>query len=407
MNKTFSVGDICQVRIEKLIYGGNGLARVNERVVFVPNAAPEDLVEIRITEIERNFLRAEIVEIVEPSPTRRKPPCQYAEKCGGCQLQQIDYKTQLAVKADFIRDALSRIAHINWPSPIEVKHSQEFGYRSRAQFKIDRNSSPLQIGFYKADSHEVCDVDSCPILTPNLNNALQTLRSNQEEIATSKIPYSKIEVASGDNSATTKPYLSPFSDRVISQNVGKVRYKYSAGCFFQVNSLLLETLVETVLSGRSGNIAVDLYAGVGLFALHLAGRYKQVLATEVDQEAASWAVENIKSNRLQNIEFSSLSAERWLSQFTHPKRRAKIKINPELVVLDPPRAGASKKVLDSLVEIAPKEIVYVSCEPPTLARDLNHLINNGYRLETITGIDLFPQSYHIETVATLKSSSIF
>jgi 23S rRNA (uracil1939-C5)-methyltransferase len=403
------IGDEYEVSVEKLIYGGDGLARVGERVVFIPGSAPGDRLRVRIDSLEKRFARAEIIDILEPSPLRRAAPCKYFGDCGGCQLQHLEYSAQLGAKAEFIRDSLARIGHIKWPLDIEIKHGPEFAYRSRAQFKIDRAADPLKIGFYRAESQDVCDIEHCPILSPQLNEALAGLRSAQSEIASSKLPYSKIEFASGDIETASYPEVANFKNRPIERSVFGIKYTFDPECFFQVNHLLLETLVETVIGERSGGLAIDLYAGVGLFALQLARRFKRVRATEVSKRAVTWAKTNIRNNELNNIGFSDLSAERFLSLMLPDKRRVKAKRSApirkvdqvDLVVLDPPRAGASGKVLTDLIDIKPAEIVYVSCDPSTLARDLRVLLDAGYNLRSVTGVDLFPQSYHVETVASL------
>jgi 23S rRNA (uracil1939-C5)-methyltransferase len=398
------IGDEIEVSVEKLIYGGAGLARTEERVIFVPGAAPGDRLRVRITSVEKRHLEAEIVAILEPSPSRRAAPCKYFGDCGGCQIQHLDYKAQLSTKAEFIRDSLARIGHIKWPMPIEVKHGPELGYRSRAQFKIDRAAEPLKIGYYRAGSQDVCDVEVCPILSPDLNEALGRLRSARSEIASSDLPYSKIEVVAGENRVAALPAVADLRTEAVERSVLGIKYRYDPECFFQVNHLMLETLVEAVIGERTGKLAIDLYAGVGLFALQLARRYRRVMATEVSKRAASRAGHNIRLNQMENLEFSDLSAERWLStMLPRGKRDKKPKIEGvDLVVLDPPRAGASGKVLAELINLKPAEIVYVSCDPSTLARDLRILIDAGFDLQSVIGVDLFPQSYHIETVASLK-----
>lgn len=394
-----NVGDELEVSVDKLVYGGEGLARANDRVLFIAGAAPGDRLRVRITEVEKRLLRAEIVKITTPSPQRRTPPCHYFGSCGGCQLQHLPYSAQLSAKAEFIRDALARIGHIEWPLAIEVKHADEFGYRSRAQLKIGRGSRPLQIGFYRAGTHEVCDIDACPILAPELNEALAELRNGSTEIANSAVPYTKLELTAGTGGVSSRPAVGRFSTDAVVQHVRGIDYHYDPECFFQVNRLLLETLIDTALDARTGRLAIDLYAGVGLFALQMARRYQKVMATEVSPAASHWGAHNIRVNNIDNVEFSALSAERWLSRYG-------ARLGPvDLLVLDPPRAGASRKVIDEVVKLAPAELVYVSCDPATLARDLRLLIDNGYRLNNVTGVDLFPQTYHIETVAALARAA--
>lgn len=402
-----NVGDCYEIRIDRLIYGGEGIGRIGERVVFVPACALGDLLRVRITSVERRHLRAEIVSLIEPSPQRRTPPCPHFGVCGGCQLQHLNYQAQLTAKVGFIRDTLRRIGHIDYQAEIPILHGAEFNYRSRAQFKIDRAMRPPLVGFYRSATHEVCDIDYCMVLNSELNRALQLVRASEKEILAA--PYTKIEVAAGEDSRVIGTQLRCLSGDYVERSIYGIRYRYSADCFFQVNSGMLETLIDTALLDRSGDTAIDLYAGVGLFSLQLARRFRRVMATEVGLKAFRWAVENIRLNGFENIEYSQLSAERFLERLlpSTKKRRLPARIDsPDLLLLDPPRVGASPKVIESILRLWPKVLVYVSCDPATLARDLKALLQGGYRLESITGVDLFPQSYHIETVSILKAEVI-
>lgn len=394
--QNISLGQECEVTIEKLIYGGQGLARFQGATIFVPLSAIGDKLKVRITNTEKTFFRAEIIEILEPSIDRRKPHCKHFGQCGGCQLQHLDYSVQLIAKAEFIRDSLKRIGHFDWQSTIEIKHDKEFNYRNRTQLKVERATTPFQIGFYKEGSHEVCDIEDCPILAPELNQALTKVRNSQQDIALSEIAYSKIDLIKGDKGVSSNQKIADLTPEAISQKVLDIDYSFDPGCFFQVNQYLLTTLIEMVIGTRKGKIAIDLYAGIGFFALQLAKSYQKVIATEVHQQTSNWAIHNIEANSINNVEFFSFSTEKWLAKFS--RKFGGI----DLIVLDPPRVGIIKKTLLSIAEMRPKEIVYVSCDPSTLARDLRVLADNGYELVSITGIDLFPQTYHIETVAVLK-----
>lgn len=394
-NNNLAIGDEITVSIEKLIYGGEGLARYQGAVIFVPASAPGDQLQVRIISQERSLYRATLIKVLEAGAARRTPPCPYVGSCGGCQLQHLNYEAQLKAKAAFISEALRRVGRIDWPEPVEVQHAAEWAYRSRVQFKLDRSQQPLQIGFYKLGSHEVCDVENCQILLPSLNQALQQLRAAEPTLFDSKVPYSKLDIVAGDeglaaNQAVGLPQVG------VQQKILGINYSFDPNCFFQVNRLMLQNLVETVITGHKGGIALDLYAGVGLFALQLARNYQHVIATEVNAQASYWARQNIKDSGLSNVEYYALSTERWLSQYARKTKGV------ELVVLDPPRVGITRKALTQIVSMNPREIVYVSCDPNTLARDLRILLDSGYKLVSVTGLDLFPQTYHIETVAKLQ-----
>ncbi|HST21055.1 MAG TPA: class I SAM-dependent RNA methyltransferase [Blastocatellia bacterium] len=395
---SLEIGDVVEVATERLAYGGDVVARHNGLAIFIAFAAPGERLRVRIVERRKNFARAVIEEILEPSPARRAAPCQYFGDCGGCQLQHITYEAQLEAKAGFVRDALKRVGKIEWPQKIEVRHAAEFGYRSRAQIKIERfnpqNSSGRRVGFNRIGSHSICDVSSCPVLVPELEANLPTLRSFVTQSKQSeRNDFTDVEMVAGENAIAFEPSLAGLPGGDLERRVRGAVYSFSPSTFFQVNSMLLETLIDEALAEYSGAVAIDLYAGVGLFTIQLARRFGNVIGVEAGNQAARFARENISANNLMNVEFYNARVERWLDDFVAP--------SPDLILLDPPRAGAAEAVA-RIAELKPLHISYVSCDPTTLARDLRKLLDSGFELERVTAIDLFPQTYHIETVALLK-----
>jgi 23S rRNA (uracil1939-C5)-methyltransferase len=418
------INDQLTVTIEKLIYGGEGLARVAQTTIFVAGAAIGDQLLVRLIEQQKNFWRAAIVTILQPSPDRRVAPCPYNSTCGGCQWQHLTYSAQLTAKALILQDSLRRLGHIDWPL-VPVTHAAEFGYRNRAQLKLA--ALPRQVGFYQPHSHTICDVAECLLLTPALNRALTTIRNADWEFPTTA--YSNLDIASGNSQASdlvaAGRKIGPFSPTTIEQTIDDITYRYQPGIFFQVNQLLLPQLVQAVVGsnqqagvesnpsnpsnhsdqqqahqhGQSDHLAVDLYAGVGLFSLPLARRYRRVLAAEVNKPAVDWAHINMRRNKITNIDFQALSTERWLATIGQTLQRQATTI--DLLVLDPPRAGVARSALTQIAALQPRQIVYVSCDPTTLARDLRLLIDHGFKLSQLQAFDLFPQTYHVETVATL------
>jgi 23S rRNA (uracil1939-C5)-methyltransferase len=386
---SLKVGDIVEVTAERLAYGGDAVARYNGLAVFIPLAAPGERLRVQIVERKKNFARAVIERVLKPSPARREPPCRYFGDCGGCQLQHLSYQAQLEAKLGFVRDALERIGHIDWPHEIRIQHAAEFGYRGRAQVKIDKDRR--RIGFNRTASNAVCDVASCPILVPELNEALQSLRA-----AGSETEVAQIEMAAGDEAVSFEPALAALPSGAAKRTVRGVVYSFSASTFFQANPSLLGDLIDEAIGEESGEFAIDLYAGVGLFTIQLARRFKRVIGVESDREAGEFALENLSVNRITNVEFHTGNAEAWLKSSVEKPTRS-----PDLLLLDPPRSGAAEAVrlLDAL---APLRVTYVSCDPATLARDLRSLIDSGYELSKITAFDLFPQTYHVETVAALE-----
>lgn len=392
-----NVGDIIEVTTDRLAFGGEAVARHDGLAIFVPLAVPGERLQVRITERKKNYARAAIENVIESSPDRRDPPCRYFGDCGGCQLQHMSYEMQLASKVRFVRDALERIARIDWPDEIPIRHGPPFGYRARAQIRIDQRTG--RVGFNRTASHSICDVVSCPILIPELDAALSLLRA---AVAGAKVNdrvvggLRQIDVAAGETGVSFEPALSNLASVPLRQTASGAVYGFDPSTFFQSNPALLDVLIEEAVGGLSGEFAIDLYAGVGLFTIQLARRFKRVIGVEADPRTAKHAIANIAANSAANIEFRTSPADSWLKGF-----KASASQSPDLLVLDPPRTGAAQAI-PSIIELSPRSIAYVSCDPATLARDLRALVDGGYTISRVTAIDLFPQTYHVETVALLN-----
>ncbi|MEW6128402.1 MAG: class I SAM-dependent RNA methyltransferase [Acidobacteriota bacterium] len=391
-----SPGDILEVTTERLTYGGEAIARYQGLAIFIPFAAPQERLLIQITEKKKNYARARIKKVLSPSPARIEPFCQYFGRCGGCQFQHVDYQTQLNEKVGFIRDALKRIGGINWQKEIPIRSAKEYGYRLRAQIKVDYDDNDhLVIGFHQANSHQLCDIESCPVLLPQLNDLLARTRSalkGQSEILTSEV-----DLATDGLKARTEPQFFDFHTDDLEIEIGETKYRFSPSVFFQGNFLLLEEFVNAVTQSESGDFALDLYSGVGLFSLPLAQKFKTVVGVESNLDAYDYAAQNALLNHRTNVNFYNQKANDWLDGFFDKGNLP----TPDLVVLDPPRAGAID-CLDQLIRLNAPKITYVSCDPTTLARDLKSLLSNHYQLEQIVALDLFPQTFHIETIAFLE-----
>ena len=396
VNTALSIGDIVEVTTERLAYGGDAVARHDGLAVFIPLAAAGERLRVRITERKKNFARAAIDQVLEPSPSRREPPCQYFGECGGCQLQHLTYAAQLESKTGFVRDALERIGRIDWPHEIKIRSAAEFGYRGRAQLRIDRKTG--RVGFNRAASNAVCDVTSCPILAPELDEALRSLRevvSAAFETDLSSSRFSHVDIAAGESGVSFEPSIEGLPGGALRRVVQTAVYTFTPSTFFQANREMLENLIGEAIGQDSGELAIDLYAGVGLFTIQMARRFARVIGVEADARTAQLALDNMTANGLTNVEFHSSSVEPWVKSFAQSKTE-----RPDLVLLDPPRTGAAEAVAH-IAALKPARISYVSCDPATLARDLRTLIDNGYQLSQVTAIDMFPQTYHIETVAAL------
>ena len=395
-----SVGDFIEVTTERLAYGGEAVARYDGLAVFIPFAAPKEKLIVRVTELKKNFARAAIERVVEPSSVRREPPCRYFANCGGCQLQHLSYEAQLESKVGFVRDALKRIGSIDWPHEINIRNGAEFGYRSRAQVTIDWQAHV--VGFNRAYSNTVCDVESCPILAPELDHALSSLRAavaGADGSAPHSLRLSQIEMAAGESSVALEPPLAGLPEGPLRLTAHDAVYGFGASTFFQSNARLLDDLIEEAVdncSSGSEDLALDLYAGVGLFTIQMARRFNRVIGVESDTRTAKFALQNIAANELTNVEFHTGSVVDWLKRYLDAEQ-----VRPDLVLLDPPRNGAAESIA-LIAQLKARRITYVSCDPTTLARDLRLLLDSGYELTRITAIDLFPQTYHVETVAALR-----
>jgi 23S rRNA (uracil1939-C5)-methyltransferase len=427
MEAHLRVGDVVELVIEKLVFGGEGFGRHAGRAVFVPFTAPGERVRARITRVEKGWARGAIETVLVASRDRRSPPCPHFGACGGCQLQHLEHRAQLAAKAEFVREALRRIGKIAWDREIEVRSASELGYRSRAELQIARDASGRgSIGYFAASSHDVCAVDRCPILAPELEREVRELRAHPERIPADA---ARVHLAAGDGGAraefdddrgeparelpaeqrqphgaeqrephSTEP-LESHSSRPLVQRIRGLDYRLDARSFFQANRDLVGPLIDVSVADSCGSVAIDLYSGVGLFSLALARSFTAVLAIEGDPVASELGRVNARENQLANVMCESLPVEEWLES------RARARVRPDLVLLDPPRAGAGARVIDGILRLEPAAITYVSCDPTTLARDLARLVDREWRVASIDALDMFPQTYHVETVARLERAS--
>lgn len=391
MNQKYNPGDVLDVKIEKMVPRGSGLAFAEDLTLFVPLAVPGDHVRVRINRIKRRTSFAEIVTILEPGPDRIDPACVHFGICGGCDFQQLNYRAQLSAKADIIRDCLHRIGKIDIDEVAVIGSPQEFGYRSRAKWHLDRMERA--IGYFKRDSHDVVNVEKCPILTPEAQSVLDDLAANIDW-AMLWDDTAEVEAVCGDGgrSSIFSGSIPEMTDEVTVTVAGE-EFSFSARSFFQANRLLAGQLVETALGGASGSTALDLYCGVGLFAIPLARKFERVIGVEDNSIAVGFAKKNAARSGLKNIEFRRSGVRDFL--------RSSELASTDLILIDPPRAGAEKGVIETIAGLRPKQISYVSCEPSILARDLRILLDAGYRIDTIVGLDLFPQTHHVETVVRL------
>jgi 23S rRNA (uracil1939-C5)-methyltransferase len=394
-SKTFNkTQQLLEVSIEKIVPGGYGLAFAEGLTVFVSLAAIGDKLRVRVREKKGKIAFAEIVEILEPAPARQTPPCPYFGRCGGCDFQQMNYAAQLEAKVGIIRDCLRRIGKLDYEKEIPIVGSpDDLNYRVRAQWHVD--SRRQKLGYFRRHSHDVIDVETCPILAPALKEKLADIR---RDIAWQEFWAEKPEIEAATNGADVSVYSSELiepTDEIVFEARGE-KYYFDAVSFFQGNRFLIDDLISLAIEGAEGETALDLFCGVGLFTLPLARKFRRVFGVEANGKAIEFAQKNAERARLSNIEFSAENVGEFLEQMEQNDL-------PEIdfVLLDPPRAGAEKETLHALLKLQPRRISYVSCDPSTLARDLR-LLTDAYAIESITALDLFPQTHHVETIARLN-----
>ncbi|HUF77537.1 MAG TPA: class I SAM-dependent RNA methyltransferase [Thermoanaerobaculia bacterium] len=396
--------DEVEVRIEKLVAGGEGFARFEGVPLFVPRSAPGDRLRVRVVERRPDYGRAEVLEVLEPGPGRREPPCPYFDRCGGCDLQHLEDSLQVELKAAAVVETLERLGGLRLPAVPEVVAGEPWGYRLRTQLHVEPPGRVVAapggpdrpaVGYFERGSHELVAVDRCPILVPELETLLPRLPAALGEA--DRLPR-RLDLAAGEGRAVSAaPVVPGLPHGEVTATVAGFELAYDARSFFQTHRGLLERLVAVVLGpggrapDRAQEVAFDLYCGVGLFTLPLARRYRQVVGVEGDGVAVRFARRNARKNGVENVEIQAVRVESWITQM--PERA-------DRVVLDPPRTGLHPRVRETLLARAPPWITYVSCHPATLARDLRAL-SASYRLERLTLLDLFPQTGHMEAVAQL------
>ena len=378
--------DEVEVTIEKLVAGGDGLARVAGLPLFVPRAAPGDRLRIRVVERRPDYGRAEIIEILDPGAGRREPPCPYFARCGGCDLQHLADDLQVRLKAAAVRETLERLGGSALP-PSEIVAGAMWGYRLRTQLHTRSREGRVEVGYHARGSHDLVAVDRCPILVPELEARLPELPG-----LLPPDPPRRVDLAAGDGGrVTAAPRAGELPGGEVETAVGDHVYRYDARCFFQGHRGLLGSLVAAAVGEWEGEDAYDLYAGVGLFSLPLARRYRRVVAVEGDRLAARFARANARRDRARRLEVVTRSLEGWVPALPAAASR---------VVVDPPRHGLSREVRRAFLERPPARLTYVSCHPAALARDLKALAPI-FRVESLTLLDLFPQSGHMEVVVQL------
>ncbi len=407
--------EVVDVELTAIAHGGSALGRYGGRVLFVPYAIPGEMVRVEIVEAHTRWARTRLIEVLEPSPHRVEAPCPYfgPDKCGGCQFQHIAYEAQAAFKQEVVADQLQRVGGLSGILVQDIIAAAEpWGYRNHAQFHLTPEG---RLGFLTADTHHVIPVGECLILDPLLDDLWAALDMEWPQLHRLSM---RCGSATGDLMAVFEldhyedfdievdfpvscvilladgePVVLMGNAHLVDHVAGR-DFRISAGSFFQVNTAGAQAVVELVrdtLAPGGDEVLVDLYCGVGLFGLSLADRVGHVIGIELDPSAASDFSHNAQGLDQVEIDLLEGKARDVLSRIDKAV---------DLLVLDPPRSGAGREVVTEMARLGPRRIAYVSCDPATLARDARFLIEGGYLLQEVQPVDLFPQTYHVETVAT-------
>ncbi len=387
--------------IEKLVYGGQGLARTSSKVVMVPYVIPGETVTWQTVKEHPGHIEAKLLNIIDASEARVDPPCPVYGRCGGCHYQHLEPDMQVEHKKRILAESLQRIGKLTPPAEIHTLAADPWAYRNRIQVHFEGR----RMGFRAAGSHQLVPIETCPIASPLLQKALAAI---QARLRDHRFPdfLEEVELFSNEEQVqfnilrtrrgVSKDFFSwmaeviPGADQSrLFYTVGDHRYRVSYQSFFQVNRFLLEPLVELVVGTSQPKWALDLYAGVGLFSVPLAKRGSRVTAVEVVRGAAA----DLEANAPANVEVVQKNVEFYLEKFQG---------RPDMVIADPPRIGLGKKAVEHLRTMQAAEVVLISCDPTTLARDAAGLVAGGYEIASLTMVDLFPQTFHLESVMRLR-----
>ena len=425
-----------EVKVERIIPGGKGLGFHDNKAVFVPLAVPQDRIRVRRYRDKRSYLEVLESEIVHPSANRIAAPCPYFGICGGCDFQQMRYDAQIEAKRDILLDALRRIGKVEVSSSqVRLHSSPEFGYRNRIRVRPVWWKGELSWSFFHESSHQAQIIDSCLIADPSLWRKLEDVKRLLMSISGLPSSLAETEVFLGDEgdslvelilessvqdvylwaekirksdmlqdlprlqlaiSSSSTPHRVVLGTTPVFKSVGGFKYRVSHGSFFQVNGPMLPLLCEIATQSHEGERALEFFCGIGFFTLPLAAKFGQLQAIEGSDSAATDLRENLRSNQVSNVSIFNGDVRSYL-EFA----RAGL-LEHDLVLLDPPRSGVPKEALESIADLRAKRMVYISCDPSTLARDLRVMATRNYEIETIDLVDLFPQTHHLETVVHLK-----
>ena len=432
------MADELRLSIEKLIYGGDGLAHADGNTVFVPYVLPGEEVRAATKSQKKKLIWAELLEVTSAAKERGSAECSHFQKCGGCHYQHILPEEQVRLKKEILRETLSRLGGLSWDRPIIEHTAEPYGYRNRAQWAV-RSGMPRAIGYFLPESSVIIPIDECPVLSPRLAHAFLQLQNmarsgtlpsgiqeieafadSADEKISLNVAFEKFTKPAAELAATFQAALPELTSLLLLDQkkdrfeltgpgylvheAGGYKYRVSHLSFFQVNRFLIEDMLKSVTADARGTVALDLYAGVGFFTLPLAKTFQRVVSVDANLAATRDLYANAEAAGVA-ITSHNEHAEEFLKKTDE---------NPDFVVLDPPRTGLGAEAAEKLADLGAAEIVYLSCDPSTLARDLAVLTASPRKPKAIAGpsiryeitemhlFDLFPQTFHIETLVRLR-----
>lgn len=441
---------IIEINITDMSEDGAGIGRIDNRVVFVQGAIVGDTVNAQIMKVKKNFMMAKIVKVLVPSEHRIEPPCPHAYRCGGCSVQHLDYDEQLVRKQELVKNAIERIGgQTDFILKDIIGMTFPYHYRNKALYPADNIRGEVVFGFYKAGTHTLVPIEECMIQHKDNAGILEIIKkwANDHQITVynekthrgllrhvfirstikgdhmvgfilngDALPYQDELTASltdaypsivsimknkqtrRGNTIMGPEFVNVYGQETVVDAINELEFELAMPSFFQINPEQTVALYDKAIeyAALTGNeIVWDIYSGAGTISLNLAKNAKQVIGNEIVEQAVENARQNAKHNKITNVEFITGPAEIEVPKWLETGAKA------DVVVLDPPRKGAEVEVLDAIITMNPERIVYVSCKPSTLARDIKHLTENGYKLVEVTPVDMFPHSMHVETVAKL------
>lgn len=382
-------GQRLELDINTVAFGGDGIGRVDNFVIFVPFVIEGERVEVEVVDVKRRYATADLVRVITPSPHRVRPRCPYYANCAGCQYQHVDYAHQLEMKRAQIRDVFQRIGKIADP-PIEPVVASPRPYHYRNKIVVHGPGKP---GFWTLRGRSIIEINECPIAREEINEKLSGVSSPSTVV-------NKHLTFRCDSNGAVRMFEEPATDELMREELLGKRLEVPLGSFFQINAGVIALALEharRAFAASGCSVLVDAYCGVGLFALMLADLAKHVYGMELDERAIVAANANAERLGLKNYDFYPGSTDRLLFYTLR-----QCKLDEVCLVLDPPRSGCGKPVLKALAKQKPRKLLYVSCAPPMLARDVKELLKVGYKLERVTPFDMFPQTQHCEAIAELR-----